>query len=196
MVQAISCTDPMPQTVGTARCVPGVVERQACPQHFFLVVSLLETMNPPSPASVHSSSGLTALLAEDENSVRDTIAAVLRQHAFEVIEAADGEAALRAFNEHRSRISILVFDVMMPRMNGFAVFRRIRETDPVMPAIFCSGCYEDFIEEIASLPSHTRMLNKPFVIAELYGAIAELLGISTASLGSETVRRTHGSNPP
>ena len=66
------------------------------------------------------------LLIEDDNELRPMIAAYLKEHGCNVIEAEDGEAGLKLANEHRP--DIIVCDLLMPRCNGFQVCRAVRST--------------------------------------------------------------------
>ncbi len=64
------------------------------------------------------------LLIEDDSELRPMIAAVLGEHGWKVIEAADGEAGLELAQQHRP--DIIVCDLLMPRCNGFQVCRTVR----------------------------------------------------------------------
>jgi two-component system response regulator ResD len=64
------------------------------------------------------------LVVDDEPIVRDVLSRYLRREGFEVETAADGQAALDAFEA--TRPELVVLDLMLPRVNGLEVFRRIR----------------------------------------------------------------------
>jgi DNA-binding response OmpR family regulator len=75
------------------------------------------------------------LVVDDEDDVRDLVVSNLRRTGFNTIEAADGESALAAI--HESRPDAVILDVMMPKMDGFAVCEEIRnhpaiKTTPVI----------------------------------------------------------------
>jgi DNA-binding response OmpR family regulator len=65
------------------------------------------------------------LIVDDEPSIRRFVGAGLRAEGFEVTEAIDGEDAVRAVKEDSPDLVLL--DVMMPKMDGFEVCRRVRE---------------------------------------------------------------------
>jgi DNA-binding response OmpR family regulator len=69
-------------------------------------------------------SGTRVLVVDDETLVRDVLARYLIRDGYEVETAADGEAAIAAFRERRPDLVLL--DLMLPRIDGFEVFRRIR----------------------------------------------------------------------
>ena len=76
------------------------------------------------------------IVADDERTVRKSVAGFLADAGFSVREAKNGEEALRLFSE--SRPDLVLLDVMMPKGDGFSVCKAIRETDPTVPVIFLS----------------------------------------------------------
>lgn len=68
---------------------------------------------------------MKALVVDDDRVLADLVAFTLRREGFQVIQAYDGEAALRRWSEDQP--DIIVLDVNLPRLDGFAVCRRIRE---------------------------------------------------------------------
>jgi DNA-binding response OmpR family regulator len=66
----------------------------------------------------------TVLLAEDDADLRVTTRLVLQRQGFEVITAADGVAALEVLAQHQ--VDVAVVDVMMPRMDGITLLKRLR----------------------------------------------------------------------
>lgn len=77
------------------------------------------------------------LVVEDADSIREGLALLLEGEGYAVRTAPDGEAALAAFRERRP--SIVLLDVMMPGVNGYAVCREIRKTDPSTPVVFLTA---------------------------------------------------------
>lgn len=77
---------------------------------------------------------ITVLLVEDEQTLAMIIKDTLEGQNFIIHTAADGEEGLRKFFDLRP--DVLVADVMMPRMDGFEMVRRIRQTDKQTP--YCS----------------------------------------------------------
>ena len=76
---------------------------------------------------------LKILYAEDEEGIRDNIAASLRYYAKEVIEAENGKIALELYkSEHPD---IVITDILMPVMNGVDLVREIRKTDEMTPLV-------------------------------------------------------------
>src|ERR1041385_6773041 len=65
----------------------------------------------------------TILVVEDEQLLRGLIAAALSQFGYQVLTAADGEAAIEIASKHAAPIHLVISDVMMPRMNGIELVR-------------------------------------------------------------------------
>ena len=72
---------------------------------------------------------IKVLLVEDETSLAMILSDTLEAQGFEMRTARDGEEGLRMFDEQKP--DVLVADVMMPKMDGFEMVRRIRKTDSV-----------------------------------------------------------------
>jgi hypothetical protein len=79
------------------------------------------------------------LLAEDEKLVRNTIRLVLSREGYQILEAVDGEDAVRRYFETTPPPELLMFDMDMPRLNGLEALARIRARVPAVKAILLSG---------------------------------------------------------
>lgn len=134
----------------------------------------------------------TVLLVDDEHSVRTVVRAMLSYRGYKVVEAADGEEALRRFKESTQKIDLILLDLQMPRMNGWDTLDRILEINPKARVLLLSGGNFE--------PPSGRTLNsqamgviaKPFQGADLLRAIREILDGSTSS--SETALGTEADN--
>jgi len=115
------------------------------------------------------------LVAEDEPAVRRMVMQFLKRSGFRVIAAEDGLEALEMFGRHRAEIALAVMDAVMPRMTGFEAFARMRELEPRLPGIFCTGYSEDLAVSGESLPEGTTLLKKPYDMDELLRMIRQLL---------------------
>jgi two-component system, cell cycle sensor histidine kinase and response regulator CckA len=116
------------------------------------------------------SGGETILLAEDEAGIRAMTRVYLEGLGYRVLEAANGNDAIRIAQEFRGDIQLLLTDILMPGMRGDAVLRRVREERPNIRALFISG-YAD--EEM--MMSGTEILTKPFEFPELGQRIKAIL---------------------
>ena len=84
-----------------------------------------------------SKNEITVLLVEDELTLAMIIKDTLEESGFIIHTAGDGEEGLRLFFELRP--DVLVADVMMPKMDGFEMVRRIRQTDKQTPVLFLTA---------------------------------------------------------
>jgi PAS domain S-box-containing protein len=108
----------------------------------------------------------TILLAEDEPLVRDLVVRKLEAAGYRVLTAGDGGEALEKFIENREQISLVILDLVMPRMGGREAYDRMREIEPAVKVIFATaydsetaglGCLErngiGFIQKPADGPT-------------------------------------------
>lgn len=123
----------------------------------------------------------TLLLAEDEAAVRRLAVTVLRRAGFEVLEAANGEEALRMLEARGSGVDVLVTDVIMPLMGGRELAARLRAEDPTLPVLFISGYTGETTrhphEWIGAPPRDVALLSKPFTAQELQAAVEARLEV-------------------
>lgn len=133
-----------------------------------------ETNFPPSLRGKSQEKGITVLLVEDEQTLSMIIKDTLEGQGFIIHTAANGEEGLRAFFDLRP--DVLVADVMMPRMDGFEMVRRIRQTDKRTPVLFLTArsAISDVVEgfELGA----NDYLKKPFGMQELIIRIKALVG--------------------
>ncbi len=117
----------------------------------------------------------TILLAEDEPMVRNYAATILKRAGYNVIMAVDGRDAVDKFVEHKDDVQMLVFDVMMPRMNGRQAYESIEKIRPGVPVLFCSGYGDDLLKNEYMVDIDGKLLPKPYRSGDLLREIRELL---------------------
>jgi len=115
----------------------------------------------------------TVLLAEDDENLGQLLHTFLKSKGFAVTLATDGKAALDLFNF--SSFDFCIFDVMMPKMDGFALAKEIRELDKKIPILFLTAkaLKEDKLEGFAL--GADDYLAKPFVMEELLARINAIM---------------------
>ena len=74
---------------------------------------------------------VTILVVDDESRMRKLIKDFLMQKGYSILEAGDGEEALKTFEENQNKIGLILLDVMMPKLDGWSVLRQIRQTSKV-----------------------------------------------------------------
>ncbi len=100
------------------------------------------------------------LVADDESRMRKLVKDFLRKKGFEVVEAADGEEALDRFYEDKT-ISLIICDVMMPKLDGFEVVREIRQNSKI-PIIMLTAKGEESDELVGFDLGVDEYISKPF----------------------------------
>ena len=116
----------------------------------------------------------TILIAEDERALRRLSATVLGQAGYQTLEASDGQQALDLFTVHAKSIVMVVTDVVMPRMGGIELARRLRHMKPALPLLFVTG-YVEQSEALHESAAGMPVLLKPFSPDALLQAVASAL---------------------
>src|SRR5437867_3530830 len=117
----------------------------------------------------------TVLLVEDAAPVRSLARKGLESYGYQVLEAADGPAALELCARHPRGIDILVTDVVMPGMSGRELAERLAPAPPGRPVLYSSGYTDDAMVHQGVLRSGVAFLQKPFVPETLARKVREVL---------------------
>jgi DNA-binding response OmpR family regulator len=128
------------------------------------------TAQPPAPAPPR------VLVAEDHDDTRQLLRLLLERRGFDVIEAADGEEALRLVES--ARPDLVLLDGGLPRLDGLGVTRRLRACGPAarLPIVFLSGRAEAVARSAAFEAGCDDYLVKPDGLDSLGAVLARLLG--------------------
>lgn len=115
----------------------------------------------------------TVLVVEDDNAIRRGLADALRFARYRVVEAADGQAGLAAALD--PDLDLVLLDILMPKMDGMAVLRRIREARISLPVIFLTakGEEEDRIRGLRA--GADDYVVKPFSASEVLARVEAVL---------------------
>jgi signal transduction histidine kinase/CheY-like chemotaxis protein len=116
----------------------------------------------------------TVLVAEDEPSLRVLAAESLRKLGYTVLQAGNGLEAIAVADGHTGKIDILVTDVVMPRMGGPELVKKLKEKRPGLTVIFMSGYTAAGVLETSQLDPEAFLLNKPFTTEALARKISEV----------------------
>ncbi|MBI2384467.1 MAG: response regulator [Elusimicrobia bacterium] len=117
----------------------------------------------------------TVLVVEDEASVRKLICRTLLEQGYEVLAAADGEAALRLLQGRPGRVDVVLTDIIMPGMSGRDLFERVAALRPETRVLYMSGYTDDETARHGVLSPGTPFLQKPFSPRALTEKIREIL---------------------
>lgn len=114
------------------------------------------------------------LIADDNKQITSILSNYARKEGFEPVVALDGEEALRLFDEHEPDIAMVLLDVMMPKVDGFEVCRRLRGKS-LVPVIMVTARGEDF-EKIMGLDiGADDYIIKPFSAGEVMARVRAIL---------------------
>jgi CheY-like chemotaxis protein len=118
---------------------------------------------------------LTILVADDEQDIRELVAYRLSRSGYHVLEACDGEEALRMAADKVPDMAVL--DVMMPRLDGFELTQRLRETPATrqLPILLMSASVQDADISRGFAAGADDYLTKPFTPNELLDRVRAML---------------------
>jgi two-component system cell cycle sensor histidine kinase/response regulator CckA len=139
---------------------------------------LVQTFDPPPTLRGTE----TILLVEDDDQVRTVTSGLLQRNGYQVIEARNaGEALLQS--ERQEHIDLLLSDVVMPRMSGPELAKRLALTRPDMKVLCMSGYTDDSIVRHGVLEATMAFLQKPITMASLTAKVREVLDAPVVRAG-------------
>lgn len=128
-----------------------------------------------APAPSAGDGQASILVVDDEDMVRAASTRLLERLGHRVFAARDGFEAVETYREHRGEIDCVLLDLTMPRMDGAAALDALRQFDPEVRVILCSGYSEHEIERRFAGKGVAAVLHKPFLLDDLRGALAAAL---------------------
>jgi PAS domain S-box-containing protein len=142
-----------------------------------LLPCLVEKVVSPvtSVAPIPSTKVGTIMVVEDEKSVRDITAHILKKAGFTVLLAGDGIEALEIFQTHRDAVDAVVSDMAMPRMGGLEVARELKALRPDLPIVLMSGFSVKEITLQSAGFGVAGFVQKPFNAVELVTTVRTAL---------------------
>jgi CheY-like chemotaxis protein len=129
----------------------------------------------PDPALLPETRGETILVVEDEEPVRNLTVTMLQHMGYRVLKAAGGDEALAASDRFAGEISLLLTDVVMPKMSGRKLASEMRLRRPSVRVLYLSGYTENTVVHHGVLDSGVEFLAKPFSREMLALKIREVL---------------------
>lgn len=126
------------------------------------------------------------MVVEDSEMVRKLVIDVLSAHGYKVLAAENAEDAMRLAEKYRGKIDLLLTDVIMPRINGKELHRKLCIQRPDLKALYMSGYTSEVINKQGMLEPGVLFIQKPFMINTLLLKIEEAMG------GFEQVHESKG----
>jgi PAS domain S-box-containing protein len=134
-------------------------------------VKEVNCMAPSAPQGGHE----VVLVIEDDDSLRKLYKTVLDNFGYTVIEAFNGEDALKKFKVNKDRIQLCILDVIMPMKSGREVYEAVKKMKPDIKIIFASGYPEDVIEKKGIQASGAHFIQKPATPYDFLKKVREVL---------------------
>lgn len=123
----------------------------------------------------------TVLVVDDERSVRELTARMLRDAGYCTIQAVDGKDALRQLRRADPKVDVIVSDVVMPHLTGTELLVRVREVRPDLPVVLTSGYSAADLRARGLEDYPGPLLTKPYTQSELVATVDRLLGVDSRS---------------
>ncbi len=127
----------------------------------FLSPSVLLSEERGRDKTVTSGGSETILLVEDDPMVRGICVEILKNLGYSILEAENGQDALRVFKHYHGTIDLLLTDVVMPRMGGTELAEKIKDLAPDIRVVFMSGYTENAIVHQGVLEEGIHFIHKP-----------------------------------
>ena len=118
---------------------------------------------------------LTILIVDDEERMRKLIKDFLVQKNFNILEAEDGEKALKVYSENKNKINLILLDVMMPKLDGWSVLRQIRQENKNLPIVMLTARSEEQDELFGFELGVDEYITKPFSPKVLVARVEAIL---------------------
>ena len=129
----------------------------------------------PEVRSKTIAAGETVLLVEDDDSVRDVAARILRSAGYLTLAARDASAALHMLAGHTEPICLIVTDVVLVGMGGRELASRALKIRPGIPILFTSGHTDDLVLAHGVRENTVHFLSKPYTAASLTAKVREVV---------------------
>jgi two-component system, cell cycle sensor histidine kinase and response regulator CckA len=126
---------------------------------------------------------VTILVVDDEEVVRQFSKIALTKRGYRVLLAGNGKEGVDLFRQFHNEVSLIVLDLMMPKMSGEEALEHFRQITPSVPVIVSSGFSQAQAAERFVGKNISYVLTKPYTSAQLTRAIEDTLAIKTAGAG-------------
>lgn len=164
----------LPTVYGIVKQSGGHIEVSSEPGQGTTFTVYLPRIEPPASAGTAAGTE-TILLAEDELMVRGVVRSMLEMLGYTVLEASQGQEAMRICQEHQGTIHLLLTDVVMPGMNGRELAENLAALRPETRILYMSGYTDDVIVQQGMLREGAAFLGKPFTPETLARKLRQVL---------------------
>jgi two-component system NtrC family sensor kinase len=140
-----------------------------------LVDSKIEVVGTEA-VTIPSGDGETVLIAEDDAEVRLVTRSILEEFGYRVLEASDGEDAVRVFRQNRDEIQVVLLDLVMPKKTGVEAYKEIKALGDGVEVLFVTGYATEISRKKALLQDDVQFISKPVTPREILLKVREVLG--------------------
>ncbi len=148
------------------------------PTHAELASRWLQLVRDLLGESASSSplSNRVIVLTDDDDNVRAIVKTILQRSGYQVLEAADGRAALALIEKIGGGFDLLITDCEMPHLNGAGLVRAMRTRHPTVPVVYISGCPASSLGERLDDPDNRcAFVQKPFRPRQLLEVVTRMM---------------------
>ena len=144
---------------------------------------VLPAAQGPSASERHPASPIqhgtgTILVVDDEAQMLRVYSRLLRKMGYSVLAASSGKQALELLTRHRNSIDLVILDMIMPDMHGHKTYDAMREIEPSLNALVCTGSSIDGKTQEILARGYLGIIQKPFDAATLSAALRKILGVA------------------
>ena len=132
------------------------------------------SMKPPSDAEAEGGNE-TLLLVEDESELLNSLKTHLEVKGYTVMTAMDGVEAIDRYVQYQNEVSLVLLDMGLPKISGWDVYVKMREINPELKIIICSGYLEPY-KKIGTMEVAPKdFMQKPYTPNEVLQKIRRIL---------------------
>lgn len=174
-------------TLGIIRTLGGAIQVQSRPGEGstfrILFPAHHTTMEPTMPTvlPVPTAHTGTALIIDDEESIRAVVAQILQEIGFDVLAACNGAEGVEVFRSHQPQVKLILLDSKMPVMDGEEAYQQIRQLDRTVPIILSSG-YSETKLPCPRNDAQLSFLQKPYQMDDFVSKIDEAVTVHNLHL--------------
>lgn len=145
--------------------------------HLYLPASIEEEVQEDviNRDQLRRANGETVLVVDDESVLREVAASTLESWGYTVLAARDGAEAVEMYEEHKDEICVVITDMMMPRQDGAATIRALRNLDPDVKIIIMTGMRIPDDIRVEDIQSVEGVLQKPYTAEKLLSMLQEVI---------------------
>ncbi|MBA2288401.1 MAG: response regulator [Ktedonobacteraceae bacterium] len=115
------------------------------------------------------------LVIEDDNNLRELLQEVLRDYGYNALGASDGEQGVEAFARQAGSIALVISDLMLPKVRGKQLYKKLHRIKPGIKMLFVSGHSVSEMSYEFEPSDDIKFLQKPFDLERFVSILRELL---------------------